>query len=153
MKKSVYSLFFSLSLSSSCYRSFCPLLFPLCTFSPSQLIPFRQSNESRRTRKKGTLGMRTVMSTERREIARCNFVRLLAEATCREDYLRGKELLGRARGCAYFFFLSAIPRRVLFRIEILIVSNRILRQVSCKYHPYNIYIYLSIFSHSHLDHK
>lgn len=50
----------------------------------------------------------TVMSMERHEIARCNFVRLLAETTCREDYLREKEVLGRARGCAYFFFLCAI---------------------------------------------
>lgn len=96
---------FIFSLFLFYYRSFCPLLFPLRTFSPSQLIPFRQSNESRRTRKKGTPGMRTVMSTERREIARCNFVRLLAEATCREDYLRGKELLGSARMRVFFFFV------------------------------------------------
>jgi len=104
-EKNVFNLSLSLSLSlsppPSLYKSFCPLLFPLCTFSPSQLIPFRQSNESRRTRQKGTLRMRTVMSTERREIVRCNFVRLLAEATCREDYLCGKDLLGRMQRCAY----------------------------------------------------
>jgi len=123
-EKNLFNLFLSLSLSFFRYRSFCPLLFFLCTFSPSQLIPFRQSNESRRTWQKGTLGMRTVMSTERREIVRCNFVRLLAEATCREDYLRGKDLLGRMQRCAYFFFFHAIPRRVSFRKEIC--SNRIL---------------------------
>lgn len=47
-------------------------------------------------------GTRTVTSAKRREIARFNFVRLLAEATGREDHPRGKELLGGTRVLVFF---------------------------------------------------
>lgn len=54
-----------------------------------------------RTKTKGT-------ATERREIARSNFARLLAGATLWERYPRGKELL---RGCSYFFPTPPLSRK------------------------------------------
>lgn len=58
-------------------------------------------------------GTRTVTSAKRREIARFNFVRLLAEATGREDHPRGKELLGGTR--VLVFFSSPSPTLSLWK--------------------------------------
>lgn len=139
------NLFLLLSSSSSPFllsastfsKSFCPQLFSLCTSSPLHPIPLRQSNESRRIRKKGTSGMRTVTSTERREIARCNFARLLAEVTRREDQPRGKELLGGRGGARIFSLIATSEAHVSLRKER--ERSRIpLRQVSCKRRAYVI---------------
>lgn len=129
-----------------------PLFFPSCSgffiyhvLSPSVSFPsVSQMKVERLSEKRGTLRMRTVTSTERREIARRNFVRLLAEATRREDYPRGKELLGDARDARIFFFLRDIRgAHISFRKKI--PSRRIPRQVSCKHRPRITFILSSLF--------
>lgn len=130
-----------------------PLFFPLALdflsttyflILPSHSLPSVKWKSKDFRKKRGTLRMRTVTSTERREIARRNFVRLLAEATRREDYPRGKELLGDARDARIFFFLREIRgAHISFRKKI--PSRRIPRQVSCKHRSRITFILSSLF--------